>query len=106
MKMFITSLLTKHGRAAKSKDTKDMDTDELEFDPNDDGPLNLPFGQLFFGFPVVLPKRPEDEEANKASHVFTGAGQTLRSKKSSAQKTSSSKRDGNDGGRWWWCGWL
>ena len=86
-----------YGRVAKSKDTKDMDTDELEFDPNDDGPLNLPFGQLFFGFPVVLPKRPEDEEANKASHVFTGAGQTLRNKKSSAQKTSSSKRDGKMG---------
>ncbi|CDH60278.1 ubiquitin fusion degradation protein 1 [Lichtheimia corymbifera JMRC:FSU:9682] len=88
------SLRGKGKEVAKSKDTKDMDTDELEFDPNDDGPLNLPFGQLFFGFPVVLPKRPEDEEANKASHVFTGAGQTLRSKKSSAQKTPSSKRDG------------
>lgn len=91
------SLVTKYDRVAKSKD---MDTDELEFDPDDDGPLNLPFGQLFFGYPVVLPKQQEDEEANKASHVFTGAGQTLRSKKNSAQKTSSSKRDGKIGGVW------
>ncbi|KAI8149206.1 ubiquitin fusion degradation protein UFD1-domain-containing protein, partial [Fennellomyces sp. T-0311] len=77
-------------RAKKAFENGDdeMDTDELEFDPNDDGPLNLPFGQLFFGFPVVLPKRQEEEE-EKAKHVFTGAGQTLRGKKG-----NSSKRDG------------
>ncbi|KAI9277237.1 ubiquitin fusion degradation protein UFD1-domain-containing protein [Phascolomyces articulosus] len=64
-----------------------MDTDEEpQFDPNDDGPLELPFGQLFFGFPVVLPKHPEQED-EKPSHVFAGAGQTLRGKK-------GSKRDG------------
>ena len=84
-----------HKRSARSNkkvsgndDNDKMDTDDQEpqFDPNDDGPLALPFGQLFFGFPVVLPKHPEEEE-EKPSHVFAGAGQTLRGKK-------GTKRDG------------
>lgn len=68
-----------------------MDTDDLQLDPNDDGPLNLPFGQLFFGFPVVLPKHPEDQE-EKAEHVFQGQGQTLRGKKSSKNADNRSAR--------------
>ncbi|KAI7865912.1 ubiquitin fusion degradation protein UFD1-domain-containing protein [Spinellus fusiger] len=48
------------------------------FDPNDEGPLNLPFGQLYFGYQVIPPKSQEKEEKTQ---VFTGAGQTLRNKK-------------------------
>ncbi|KAI9311985.1 ubiquitin fusion degradation protein UFD1-domain-containing protein [Dichotomocladium elegans] len=75
-------------RSSKEEDGK-MDTEESEFDPNDDGPLNLPFGQLFFGFPVVPPKRPEDEDerGDKKLSAFKGPGQTLRTKK-------TGKRDG------------
>ena len=55
-----------------------METDEGE----DDGPLNLPFGQLYFGFPVVPPPSEQDKENDgKAKHVFIGSGQTLRKKK-------------------------
>ncbi|ORZ01262.1 ubiquitin fusion degradation protein UFD1-domain-containing protein [Syncephalastrum racemosum] len=72
-------------------ETAAMDTDELQLDPNDDGPLNLPFGQLFFGFPVVLPKHPEDQE-EKAEHVFQGQGQTLRGKKPSKNIDGRSAR--------------
>ncbi|KAG2224067.1 hypothetical protein INT45_004948 [Circinella minor] len=75
-------------KVLENDDSDKMDTDDQEpqFDPNDDGPLTLSFGQLFFGFPVVLPKHPEEEE-EKPTHVFAGAGQTLRGKK-------GSKRDG------------
>lgn len=72
----------------------DVDKDQT-FDPNDDGPLNLPFGQLFFGYPVVLPKDPEEEE-KKVPHVFSGAGQTLRGKKVAP---ASSSKEGKSGTR-------
>lgn len=54
-----------------------MEADEAE----DDGPFNLPFGQLYFGFQVVPPPSEEDKETQKDKHVFTGTGQTLRNKK-------------------------
>ncbi|KAI8393317.1 ubiquitin fusion degradation protein UFD1-domain-containing protein [Radiomyces spectabilis] len=60
---------------------EDMDLTESAFDPNDDGPLNLPFGQLYFGFPLVTPKSKEEAEEDSKSRAFKGAGQTLRSKK-------------------------
>ncbi|OAD07223.1 hypothetical protein MUCCIDRAFT_186557 [Mucor lusitanicus CBS 277.49] len=49
-------------------------------DENDDGPLNLPFGQLYFGFPVVPPPS-EDDDKKAEENTFTGSGQTLRAKK-------------------------
>lgn len=55
-----------------------MDTDEGD----DNGPLNLPFGQLYFGFPVVPPPSADDkEDVKKSKQVFIGSGQTLRTKK-------------------------
>lgn len=54
------------------------DSQEVE-----DAPFNLPFGQLYFGFPVIPPKSKDgNEEANnKLKNSFKGAGQTLRTKK-------------------------
>lgn len=63
-------------RKANAVDTN-MDTDEGD----DDGPLNLPFGQLYFGFPVVPPPNADEKDDKKPKHVFTGSGQTLRNKK-------------------------
>ncbi|KAF5102235.1 hypothetical protein D0Z00_000418 [Geotrichum galactomycetum] len=47
--------------------------------------LNLPFGQLFFGYPIVPLKNVEDEKAREndektggSEPVFGGSGQTLR----------------------------
>ncbi|KAI9028898.1 ubiquitin fusion degradation protein UFD1-domain-containing protein [Phycomyces nitens] len=79
------------GKGKETENPMDVDTDfgdESRFDPNDDGPLNLPFGQLFFGYKVIPPKNPEgEEEANaKKAHVFSGSGQTLRAKKGGSTK--------------------
>lgn len=65
----------------------------------DAGPLNLPFGQLFFGFPIVPLKNVEQEEklesenAAGATHEFSGSGQSLRKsrkRKTQTQQASSS----------------
>ncbi|CEP12395.1 hypothetical protein [Parasitella parasitica] len=58
--------------------SNNMNTDSN--DENDDGPFNLPFGQLYFGFPVVPPPSENDKIKNE-KNVFTGSGQTLRTKK-------------------------
>ncbi|OEJ86017.1 Ubiquitin fusion degradation protein 1 [Hanseniaspora osmophila] len=49
-------------------------------------PLNLPDGQLFFGFPYVPPENAEENSAAEPAHTatFTGEGQSLR--KSSKRK--------------------
>lgn len=46
-----------------------------------DEPLNLPFGQLYFGFPIILPLSVENDQNETEKHVFIGTGQTLRAKK-------------------------
>ncbi|KAI8380310.1 ubiquitin fusion degradation protein UFD1-domain-containing protein [Blakeslea trispora] len=60
-----------------AEDTLDNNTQE---DQQEDGPLHLPFGHLYFGFPVIPPpsKQQEQETEQKA---FKGVGQTLRTKK-------------------------
>lgn len=56
-----------------------LNTNDEEMD-DEDGPMNLPFGQLYFGFPVIPPKSTEPEDP--ATHtIFKGEGQTLRRKK-------------------------
>lgn len=45
--------------------------------------LNLPFGQLFFGYPIIPVKRLEDEEERELNEgvnsvAFQGSGQSLR----------------------------
>ncbi|CAO3641549.1 unnamed protein product [Mucor hiemalis] len=54
-----------------------MDTDGGE----DDGPLNLPFGQLYFGFPVIPPPSTQSNDDKQEKPAFLGSGQTLRNKK-------------------------
>ncbi|KAI8987119.1 ubiquitin fusion degradation protein UFD1-domain-containing protein [Pilobolus umbonatus] len=58
--------------------TKDsqMDTDS---NIDEDGPLNLPFGQLYFGFPIITPASKTAEEDKKPEML--GNGYTLRNKK-------------------------
>lgn len=86
---------SKNGKSTAQEETQmDMDEDHT-FDPNDDGPLNLPFGQLFFGYPVVLPKHPEEDE-KKVPHVFSGAGQTLRGKKVTPAGSDKEGKSGTD----------
>ncbi|KAF1798252.1 ubiquitin fusion degradation protein UFD1-domain-containing protein [Mucor lusitanicus] len=65
-------------KGASANDSNTMETDTA--DENDDGPLNLPFGQLYFGFPVVPPPS-EDDDKKAEENTFTGSGQTLRAKK-------------------------
>ncbi|KAI8061843.1 ubiquitin fusion degradation protein UFD1-domain-containing protein [Gilbertella persicaria] len=67
-------------KAPARADTLDS-TSEASNQGEDDGPLNLPFGQLYFGFSVVPPPSKEDELDENKKHVFTGSGQTLRPKK-------------------------
>ncbi|KAI8062201.1 ubiquitin fusion degradation protein UFD1-domain-containing protein [Gongronella butleri] len=52
----------------------------VTFDPEDDGPLNLPFGQLYFGYQVIPPKSADDTEKDKEKS-FGGAGKSLRTTK-------------------------
>ncbi|KAF8610688.1 UFD1-domain-containing protein [Ceratobasidium sp. AG-I] len=58
-----------------------MTTDDLENDNRAPAPLGLPFGKLFFGYPVVpykepdAPAAPASEEPSSTS--FSGGGQTL-----------------------------
>lgn len=40
--------------------------------------LDLPEGELFFGFPIVLPKSADDAEATSSENQFKGEGQSLR----------------------------
>ncbi|KAL3235794.1 polyubiquitin-binding protein UFD1 [Nakaseomyces bracarensis] len=43
--------------------------------------LDLPEGQLFFGFPLVLPKDENEQEEDSNKKVFLGEGQSLRKSK-------------------------
>ncbi|KAI8882526.1 UFD1-domain-containing protein [Backusella circina FSU 941] len=62
------------GKSKGVTDTKEEDMDDVE------GPMNLPFGQLYFGFPVIPPKSTEPEDPSTHT-IFKGEGQTLRRKK-------------------------
>lgn len=58
--------------------------------------LDLPPGQLFFGFPIVLPKlgkENEEDKENPSSNTFHGQGQSLRkaNKRKTKKDHSSSK---------------
>ncbi|KAH7340212.1 ubiquitin fusion degradation protein UFD1-domain-containing protein [Rhizoctonia solani] len=58
-----------------------MTTDDLENTARAPAPLGLPFGKLFFGYPVVPYKEPEatnqDISPEPESTPFSGSGQTL-----------------------------
>lgn len=58
-------------------------------------PLRLPFGQLFFGFPLVPVKPSEDDEETQTDEQqqpqphFSGAGQSLRESRKRKERNSS-----------------
>ncbi|CDO92766.1 unnamed protein product [Kluyveromyces dobzhanskii CBS 2104] len=65
------------GKAIKPKedDIKEINV-TLSGEP---APLNLPEGQLFFGFPYVPPKSDDSEDSTtESSKVFAGEGKSLR----------------------------
>lgn len=71
-------LIRFHYRKMNAAENNKMDTEE---GGEDNGPLNLPFGQLYFGFPVIPPPSSDEKDEKKSNHSFVGSGQTLRTKK-------------------------
>ncbi|CAG8525659.1 7876_t:CDS:2 [Ambispora gerdemannii] len=79
-----------------------MKIDEPDSEPKAEsqkipGPLNLPFGKLFFGYNVVPlgEKKIDDNNTEKpALEPFSGEGQTLRAKKPSKSASPSSSDAG------------
>ncbi|KAI9270880.1 ubiquitin fusion degradation protein UFD1-domain-containing protein [Sporodiniella umbellata] len=69
------------GTSLRGKSKAIEDESAIDKDEQDNGPLILPFGQLYFGFPIVPPPSDKNDEDEKTKHNFTGAGQTLRTKK-------------------------
>lgn len=68
------------GQSLRGK-SKPNTTDESDAENGqDDGPLDLPFGTLYFGFPIIPPPSSNANDQNEKP-TFTGTGQTLRSKK-------------------------
>lgn len=55
-------------------------------------PLELPDGQLFFGFPIILPPAHNARAPNTTHKTFTGQGQTLRK---SLKRKSTLDHSGN-----------
>ncbi|CAO3577436.1 unnamed protein product [Absidia cylindrospora] len=82
------SLRGKGKELQRTTDSDSTTSTSTAFDSTDDGPLNLPFGQLYFGYPVIPPKDKSDKK-DDTSNAFSGAGQSLRGKKSNNTKNSS-----------------
>lgn len=68
---------TLSGKSNKKNGNTDLSKIQIALD-GEPARLSLPDGQLFFGFPIVLPKTSEDEEASSAENAFKGKGQSLR----------------------------
>ncbi|CAR23884.1 polyubiquitin-binding protein UFD1 [Lachancea thermotolerans CBS 6340] len=81
------------GRTANKSEERELERPMISLD-NEPAPLRLPEGQLFFGFPVVLPKKASDsQDENTEESQFQGAGQSLRqSNKRRGKKDHSSPR--------------
>lgn len=66
------------GRSNK-KDAEEDDLKKIKISLNDEPVrLDLPEGQLFFGFPIILPKDTGETEGSEAENAFIGEGQSLR----------------------------
>ncbi|EDO19092.1 hypothetical protein Kpol_2000p59 [Vanderwaltozyma polyspora DSM 70294] len=74
------------GMASKKKSSTDLKNIEISLEGI---PLKLDLsdGQLFFGFPIVLPKKEDDKDNETSSTNFSGQGQSLR--KSNKRKGKS-----------------
>lgn len=68
---------TLSGKSNKKNEDIDISKIQIALD-GEPARLSLPDGQLFFGFPIVLPKASGDEEASSAENAFKGKGQSLR----------------------------
>ncbi|CCE62111.1 hypothetical protein TPHA_0B04420 [Tetrapisispora phaffii CBS 4417] len=66
------------GKATKKTEPEEIDVSKISLD-GEPRRLDLPEGQLFFGFPIVLPKAEQDDDNNiQESNNFIGNGQSLR----------------------------
>lgn len=69
-------------------------------------PLHLPFGQLYFGYPVI-PLKSAEEKESAATKSFAGSGQTLRAARKAQSRqssgTSSPAPQGEDKGKGSFC---
>lgn len=74
----------KEKSVTSASNDQEMTTNLNELPSDSAAPLSLPFGQLFFGYPIVPLKNVEEEEQReKAEHAgsapsFSGSGQSLR----------------------------
>lgn len=65
------------GKTGKKESETDLSKIKTTLD-GEPAKLSLPDGQLFFGFPIVLPKTSEGDEASSNENAFKGKGQSLR----------------------------
>lgn len=67
------------GKSSKKNDDKGLDTSKIDLSlDGEPAPLNLPDGQLFFGFPIVLPNANDASKESDVQNTFHGKGQSLR----------------------------
>ncbi|KAF9368694.1 ubiquitin fusion degradation protein, partial [Podila verticillata] len=82
----ISTTNTNNNKSGKVVDILDQDGSEAP------AALNLPLGNLYFGYKYVPPKSAQDAQATevKAEPVFEGAGQTLRPPRKNARSGTNS----------------
>lgn len=81
------------GHKLSGKEIKQNNQDFKDIKVSLDGTamrLDLPEGQLFFGFPIVLPKNDGDDNEDETKQQFHGSGQSLR--KSNKRKNKNSDK--------------
>lgn len=67
------------GRSTNKTENQEVDVSKIKISlEGDPAPLNLPEGQLFFGFPIVLPAATDATETSSPPKTFHGQGQSLR----------------------------
>lgn len=75
--------------SGKSVEQKTINVDDLDINLPP-APFPVPENQLFFGFPVILPKPEIVDEQPQESEAFGGQGQSLRQSKKRKDKNNDS----------------
>lgn len=75
--------------SGKSVQDSRPSVDDFKVDLNGEPlPLDLPDGQMFFGFPVIPPKEEGDAGVDESKPIFQGQGQSLRKSKKRKDQTA------------------